>query len=218
MIKTIVFDFDGTIGDTAALIVTTMKQTIDALGLRKCSDEQYRAMIGLPLRETFMRLIPMSEETGRQCEATYQELFSRNNRPGTVPLFPNVRETLSRLHARGITLTVASSRARQSLLGFIEEMQLGSYISRVVSATDVPNAKPAPDMVHDILRHLGGSPEETLVVGDTSYDIDMGRNAGTKTCAVTYGNGTLESLSSADYIINDFGELENIVEKECQSL
>ena len=218
MIKTIVFDFDGTLGDTSILIVKTMKQTIETLGLPECPEAQCRSMIGLPLREMFMRLLPIDEAMGRRCEVTYHELFDKNNIPGTVPLFPHVRETIVRLHARGITLTVASSRNRPSLIGFIEEMRLGSYFSRVVSVTDVPKAKPAPDMVLDILGHFGGIPGETLVVGDTSFDVDMGRNAGTKTCAVTYGNGTFESLSAADYIIDDFGELENIVEKERQSL
>lgn len=69
-------------------------------------------------------------------------------------------------------------------------------------------------MVFKVLDELGGTPEESIVVGDMIYDVEMGKNAGTKTCGVTYGNGTREQLSEADYVIDDFAELLNILEKE----
>lgn len=205
--KTIVLDFDGTIGDTCAVILETMRQTIDVLGLPERTPEQCKAMIGLPLRQTFTGLIPMSEEMGDMCERTYHELFDRNNVPGTVPLFPHVRETIAALHDRGQTVTIASSRSRPSLVGFIRSMDLAGYISYVVAGSDVEHAKPAPDMVFEILSHVGGTPADTLVVGDTCFDIGMGRNASAMTCGVTYGNGTRESLSDADYLIDDFADL-----------
>lgn len=211
MIKTIVLDFDGTLGDTRALIVKTMQQTIEALGLPPRTDVECASMIGLPLRESFMALIPMSEESGSLCETTYRELFDRNNVPGGVPLFPNVARTLRDLHARGLTLTIASSRGRDSLVAFLRDMCLEPYISYIVSASDIERAKPAPDMVLDVLAHVGGTPGETLVVGDTVFDIDMGRSAGALTCGVTYGNGTRESLAGADFLIDDFGRLADVI-------
>ena len=69
------------------------------------------------------------------------------------------------------------------------------------------HAKPAPDMVYKVLETLHGKKEEALMVGDMQYDIDMGRNAGIKTCGVTYGNGTREELMNADYVIDDFADL-----------
>lgn len=209
--KTVILDFDGTIADTRTLIVKTMRQTIAALGLPERTDGQCAAMIGLPLRQTFTGLIPMNEATGELCERTYRELFVRNNVPGAVPMFPGVGETIERMYARGLTLTIASSRSRGSLLDFLDEMRLKRYISCVVSATDVVCAKPAPDMVYEVLRHTGGTAGEALVVGDTVYDIGMGRSAGARTCGVTYGNGTQESLREADYIIDDFRRLMEIV-------
>ncbi len=209
--KTIIFDFDGTIGDTNSLIVKTMQQTIERLGLPSRTADECAAMIGLPLKRTFTELIPMDEETGRRCEETYNKLFNVNNTPGAVPLFPHVTETLRELHGRGLSLTIASSRGRDSLTDFVKTMKLEPYISYIVSAWDVTEAKPAPEMVVKTLNHIGGKAEETLVVGDTVFDIEMGRSAGTHTCAVTYGNGKREDFGRADHIIDDFAQLLDIV-------
>lgn len=211
MIKTVILDFDGTIGDTCSLIVRTMQQTIAALDLPGRTDEECAAMIGLPLRQTFTDLIPMDEETAFKCEYTYRRLFDENNKPDAVPLFPNVKDTICALYSRGKTITIASSRGRDTLVDFLKAMGIYDYITYIIAATDIERAKPAPDMVIETLRNVGGKPEETIVVGDTRFDIEMGRSAGARTCGVTYGNGSRESLSDADYIIDDFGELLNIV-------
>lgn len=205
--KTIILDFDGTLGDTRAVIVKTMQQTIAELGLPQRSDAECVATIGLPLNEGFRSLMPMTEEMGHKCADVYRRLFDLNNVPGAVPMFPHVRETIEELYGRGVTLAIASSRGRDTLLGFLRDMKLEQYISRVVAVSDVEHAKPAPDMVLDILRHVGCRADEALVVGDTVFDIEMGRRAGAKTCGVTYGNGTRESLADADFLIDDFGEL-----------
>lgn len=209
--KTIILDFDGTMGDTNSLIVKTMQQTIAKLGLPERTNDECAAMIGLPLRRTFTELIPMDEKTGKKCEETYARLFDINNVPGAVPLFPNVVETLKKMHDRGLTLTIASSRGRDTLVAFVHDMGLEPYISYIVSAWDVTEAKPAPEMVYMILEATGGRADEALVVGDTTFDIDMGRSAGTKTCAVTYGNGKKEDFGNADYVIDDFSELLDII-------
>ena len=78
--KLVILDFDGTIADTQALITTTMMQTIEALGLESRTREECARMIGLPLKETFTRLIPMSDEMGDMCEATYRRLFATTPR------------------------------------------------------------------------------------------------------------------------------------------
>lgn len=209
--KTVILDFDGTLADTRSLIVKTMQQTIRQLGLASRTDDECAAMIGLPLRKTFTELIPMTEEMGTRCADTYTMLFLQNNVPGAVPLFPHVKETISELHRRGYVLAIASSRGRDTLIDFLEEMDLQPYISMVVAATDVENAKPAPDMVLRILETTGAAAADAIVVGDTSYDIDMGISAGVRTCGVTYGNGSRAELASADVLITDFGELLDVL-------
>lgn len=211
--KLIILDFDGTLADTRGLIVKTMQQTLSALGLESRTEEQCASMIGLPLKQAFTDLIPMTDEMGNQCVATYRKIFSENNATYTIPAFPNVLETLHRLHEKGYTLTIASSRSRWSLMDFVENMHLDEVIPYVLGVEDVTQAKPHPEPVLKTLEAFGCKAEDALVVGDTWYDIEMGHRAGVRACGVTYGNGTREELmnASADWLIDDFGELMKII-------
>lgn len=213
-IKAVILDFDGTMGDTQDLIVRTMQQTIRELGLPQRTDEQCAAMIGLPLKHTFTTLIEMSEEMGERCAELYRRLFNENNVPGAVPVFPNVLDTVRTLHERGLILTIASARRRDTLVEFLESMNLMQYIPYVISASDIENAKPAPDMVLKTLENYHLSADEAIVVGDTKYDIEMAHRAGVKAVGVTYGNGTVEELRAygSEYIIDDFAQLLDIVQ------
>lgn len=213
--KLIILDFDGTLADTRGLIVKTMQQTLDALELEPRTDDQCAAMIGLPLKQAFTDLLPMTDEMGERCVETYRRIFNENNALYVIPTFPNVLETLYRLHEQGYTLTIASSRSHRSLNEFVNDMHLNELIPYVLGAEDVVRAKPHPDPVLQTLEAFGCKPEDAWVVGDTWYDIKMGRRAGVRTCGVTYGNGTREELihAGADVLIDDFGELINILLK-----
>lgn len=206
--KYIILDFDGTIGDTQALIVKTLQQTMQQLGLAVQSAESCAKTIGLRLDEAFGALFPtMTVAETQFCAETYRRIFEENKKEMIVSAFPHVIETILQLHAQGKVLAIASSRNRASLTGYIEQLHIGDAIACVVAGEDVAHAKPAPDMVYKVLETLHGQAEEALMVGDMQYDIDMGRNAGIKTCGVTYGNGTREELMNADYVIDDFADL-----------
>ena len=211
--KLIILDFDGTLADTRGLIVKTMQQTIASLGLDSRTDDECASMIGLPLKQAFTDLIPMTDAMGDQCVDTYRRIFSENNAVYTIPAFPNVLETLRLLSQKGYTLTIASSRIRRSLMEFVVGMDLEEVISYILGADDVSQAKPNPEPVLKTLEKFGCSPNEALVVGDTWYDIEMGRRAGVRTCGVTYGNGSREELinAGADFLMDDFGELRSFV-------
>lgn len=207
-----ILDFDGTMGDTQTLILNTMQKTIHTLGLPSRTREQCQKMIGLPLKQTFTQLIDMTDEMGDLCTATYHRLFEEDNIPGAVPLFPNVIETLQKLHGEGHTLTIASSRARASLMGFVRDLGLEPFITLVMGCEDVVQAKPHPEMVEKTLKATGFAPDQAIVVGDAKYDILMGKNAGCRTVGVAYGNGGRKEMeeAGADFIIDDFSQLENI--------
>ena len=211
--KLIILDFDGTLADTRGLIVMTMQQTIQELGLEHRTDDQCAAMIGLPLKQAFTDLIPMTDEMGDLCVDTYRKIFKENNTNYTAPAFPNVLETLQLLSDKGFTLTIASSRSHWSLMEFVESMNLQEVMSYILGGDDVTQAKPNPEPVLKTLEKFGCTPDEAIVVGDTWYDIEMGRRAGVRTCGVTYGNGTREELlnAGADFLIDDFGELKSII-------
>ena len=224
--KYIIFDFDGTIGDSQSLIVKTLQDTMRARKLEVKSDEACAKTIGLRLDEAFVSLFGMSAEEGMECAATYREIFLDNKQTMIVKPFPHVIETLRELHHRGFVLGMASSRNHCSLDGYVKQMQLEDIFSSIVAGDDVEHVKPAPDMVFKALREMKGMKnpvtsaeagdvedmlDEVLVVGDMTFDVDMAHNAGCKACAVTYGNGTREQLASAEFIIDDFAELLGLV-------
>ena len=224
--KYIIFDFDGTIGDSQSLIVKTLQDTMRARKLEVKSDEACAKTIGLRLDEAFISLFGMSAEEGMECAATYREIFLDNKKTMIVQPFPHVIETLRELHRQGFILGMASSRNHCSLDGYVKQMQLEDIFSSIVAGDDVEHVKPAPDMVFMALGEMKGMKnpvtsaeagdvedllDEVLVVGDMTFDVDMAHNAGCKACAVTYGNGTREQLASAEFIIDDFAELLGLV-------
>lgn len=210
-VRMVILDFDGTLADTAAVIIRTMQATISELELPFRTDEQCAAMIGLRLVEIPSVLFPECSIEGDIYARTYRRLFHEFNTEDAVRIYPNVVDTLKTLMSKGIILTIASSRSHASLAEYVENLGLSSLISYILGADDVDKGKPDPEPVNRTLKRFGISPEETIIVGDTSFDIQMGKNAGTRTCGVTYGNGSRESLSDADRIIDDFGKLLNIL-------
>lgn len=212
--KLIIFDFDGTLGDTRRNIVTTMQMTISAMGLPKRNEQACASTIGLPLAGCFKALFPdLNDEQIRLCAETYRRLFDENLHSIKPQLFPHVAETLKALKKQGFVLTIASSRSHASLSQLTKDLGISDYISLLIGADDVVNAKPEPEPVQKTLSAMQFVADETLVVGDMAVDILMGINAGTKTCGVTWGNGTRTELEEigADDIIGDISELIKIV-------
>ena len=181
MIKIIILDFDGTLADTSTVILKTMQATIRELNLPPRTDEQCAAMIGLRLMEIPPVLFPGCGIDIDLYAATYKRLFRVFNTKDAVQLYPNVMDTLKQLKDRGYILTIASSRSHASLADYIESLGLSSLMSYVLGADDVTKGKPDPEPVIRTLDKFALSADEALVVGDTVFDIHMGRNAGTHT-------------------------------------
>ncbi len=212
-IKTIIFDFDGTLADTRQSIIETIGQTLRALRLPVPDDKAIQELIGLPLRETFVRAAHLSDEALIvQAITTYRNLYDDISLT-TVKLFPGVADTLQTLHRRGIVIAIASSKGKDALTRLLEHLAIAPYITCVFGEQDVKNKKPSPDMALHILAQTHTDARNALVVGDTRFDILMGQNAGCFTCGVSYGNHSADMLreQGADYIINDFAELLGIL-------
>lgn len=212
-IKNIIFDFDGTLVDTAPLIVKTMQAAIREMNLPERTEAECRATIGLRLEEIAAVLWPELTDIGAEYARIYRRIFDELKRPLNVNCFSGVVKTLGTLHDSGYRMAIASSRSRQSLEEYVEFFKLGKCFSMLVGGNDVTYGKPDPELVHTILDAKGWSAGETLVVGDAAVDIQMGKAAGTRTCAVTYGNGSETELKTSypDYLISDFHAILAIV-------
>lgn len=212
-IRNIILDFDGTLVDTAPLIVATMKATIHKLSLPERDDAQYRATIGLRLEDVSSALWPDLSTMGPLYAQTYHHIFDEIKHQWEVRCFPGVVETLRKLKDCGLRLAVASSRTSSSLIEYAEFFGIIGLFDAIIGGNDVRNGKPAPDPVLLICRKNNWLTSETLVVGDAVFDIQMGKNAGTATCAVTYGNQNRGELSTAlpDSIIESFPDLLTVI-------
>lgn len=208
MKKIVILDFDGTIADTRPVILNTFHRTLDAMNLPQHSDDEIAATIGLPLLKAFPTLEPMNKEMAAVCTATYRRIFEDVNAEIGVPMFPHVADTLRQMHDKGCILTIATSRGYKSAAEFIRNFHLDDIITFIIAAEDVKHAKPDAEPVEKTLKHYELKPEDAVVIGDTHFDILMGRNAGCATIGVTYGNGSRESLveAGADYVVDDFAE------------
>lgn len=206
----IIFDFDGTLVDTAPLIVRTMQAAMRELGLPERTEAECRATIGLRLEDIPGVLWPGIDGLSKRYASTYRRIFDELKRPLSVDCFPGVVETLRYFHEQGFRMAIASSRSRHSLEEYVDLFGLTDCFAMLVGGNDVVHGKPSPEPVLTILEACGWVGEQTLTVGDAPVDIIMGRAAGTFTCAVTYGNGARVELEAAtpDYIVEFFEALK----------
>jgi len=211
--ETIIFDFDGTIADTKNSIIQTVRETLKELGLPEADDNNVKDTIGLPITDMFVKAAHIHDNVLlEKAIQTYRKKYNDISL-NTVQLFPHVEETLKTLHQKHITITVASSKGKDALLSLLASLNISNYISLVFGEQDVKNKKPAPDMALHIIEQTHSNPKNTLVVGDTIYDIAMGQGAKCRTYGVTYGIHTREQLEKqkTDYIIDDFKEVLNLL-------
>lgn len=214
MIKAIFFDFDGTLADTAPAIVRTAQESFRMMGLPVPSDETVRQTIGIPLTQALQKQGNLSDAEAVRAAEIYADNFLTFEGP-LVKVFPHVKETLSELRTMGLGMAICTSRNKESLEYILEHRELKEFFSLKLTNNDRLTPKPAPDMVLALLERTGLRADEVLVVGDTTFDIEMGNRAGCRTVAVTYGNHSREQLltASPDWVIDDFRELLSVVNK-----
>ena len=213
--KLIIFDFDGTLGDTRQNIIITMQRTMQRVGLPVKSDLECASTIGLTLEDSFKKMYPDVDATmAERCVDAYREIFMESVEELIPELFPGVSDTLASLDKMGIKMSIASSRQSQSLIYFLESMGVSKYFPYVLGSDNVTKHKPDPEPVLKTLRELDYSPSEVMVVGDMPVDVAMAHGADVRAIAVTFGNATREELveANADYIIDDFTRILEIVE------
>ncbi len=205
-----IFDFDGTLMDTSGVILSTIKATIAEMSLPPKTDEECRSIIGIRTDEAGKYLYPDLDISNEEFARIFRANYDRLKKGAHEQTFPGVLDTLAQLRPSG--LAIASSRRVASLNDYLSGLGIKDWFKMIVGVDNVLKGKPDPEPVLTILKALGWSAEDTLVIGDADVDIMMGNAAGCKTCAVTYGNGSLASLKEAapDYMIDHFPQLLEI--------
>lgn len=196
-VEAVVFDFDGTIADTRSLILSCFRAAYDRLGLETPSDERIGSTIGLPLERAFRELSGLSEDEGRRAAEAYRTVF-RSLGVAQVEAIGGMPLVVGRCAQAGYRLAVASSRGHESLQALLPALRLSQYLEVVAGREDAAREKPDPALLLSVAGALGLPPDELLMVGDTRFDLEMGRAAGSATVGVTWGNHTRAELESAD--------------------
>lgn len=211
-IRNIIFDFDGTLADTAKGIIATEREVLRTLGLPQQTDAQICSAIGLPLAQSLSRGALIPDGLLDEAVVLYRKFFNELA-PKHIVIFDGVKDTLEYFRAQGIRLAIATSRSSNSLSMILNTHGIAGFFETMLAADAGIRPKPAPDMVLTLLERMGIDAADTLVVGDTTFDLEMGAGAGCRTAGVTYGNHSREQLLSVspDWIIDGFDELKDIV-------
>lgn len=181
----IVFDWDGTLMDSTAMIVQSIQGAAQDLGLPVPTDSAAAHVIGLGLQEALSLVFPGLDAkwTARIVERYRYHYLLRDH---TLPLFPGVQEMLEDLKQEAYFLAVATGKSRVGLNRAMESAGLSAMFDTTRCA-DETFSKPHPAMLHEITRTLGQDMQRTLMIGDTTHDLQMAANAGASAVAVEYG-------------------------------
>ena len=184
--KLIVFDWDGTLMDSEAKIVSSIQVAFEEIGESPPSREAARDVIGLGLEDAMAKLWPGAgfEERARVVERYRYHFLGMNETPST--LFPGASELLDWLIEREYLLAVATGKSRRGLNSDLDDTGLADRF-HATRCADETFSKPHPEMLQQVMDELGVDGAYTLMVGDTEYDMQMASSAGAKALAVCYG-------------------------------
>jgi phosphoglycolate phosphatase len=218
-VEYLLFDLDGTLIDSLGDLTATINLMLRDLDRPPLSPEQIGAFIGNGIPTTVHRALtathpnhePPMADLHTLAIATVHKHYA-NEMLNTTRLFPNVIETLEHFH--GKRLGVVTSKEVHFTHLMLDHFGIAKYFDAIVGGDTTPARKPDPRPVLEALRLLKATPDAAVMIGDSEIDIIAGRNAGTWTCAVTFGYRTAEQLrvTEPDVMIDRFEQLQEIYE------
>ena len=217
--RLIAFDFDGTLVDSQRAITEAMALAFLEAGREAPPACRVRRVVGLRLEEAIARLLAAADAENDAAvagalvpgiAAGYRRAFAglRDRPDFDEPLVEGAREVIEELDRSGVFLAIATGKNRRGLVASLERHGLGSHFTTLKTAEDGPG-KPHPGILLDAMAEVGVEPEETLLIGDTIYDIQMAQNAGADALGVAWGyHETGELLAAgAAAVLSDFAQL-----------
>lgn len=215
-LRLVVFDVDGTLVDSQAHIVAAMSLAFSDLGLDVPEREDILGVVGLSLPVLMPQLAPQaSDATHHALVEGYKNAFMRmridNPAAATMPLFPGAKDTIAKLQSEPETLLgVATGKSRRGLDKVLTSHDLSkTFVTEQVA--DHHPSKPHPSMLHTCLSDTSVDVERAVMVGDTSFDMEMAKAAGFLAVGVSWGYHDRARLTAADIIIDQFEDLQGVL-------
>ncbi|KMK68232.1 HAD-IA family hydrolase [Puniceibacterium sp. IMCC21224] len=217
-LRLVVFDVDGTLVDSQADILAAMQAAFDGGGLEMPSRDAVLGIVGLSLPEAMSQLVPGIKTAERRIlvdgyKAAYMTLRADNGVAVSSPLYPHVRNVLDGLHAvPEVLLGVATGKSRRGLDKLLDGHDLRSLFVTQQVADNHPS-KPHPGMLRSALSETGIEPHRAVMIGDTSYDMEMARAAGMLAIGVTWGYHDRARLREAHVLLDDIRMLPGLLQQ-----
>ena len=215
-VRLAVFDCDGTLVDGQHSIIAAMQEAFRAEQLAEPPAEAVRRIVGLPLMDAVTKLAPANDPARLAAVGrNYKDAYKRIRESGRhfEPMFPGVVETLEIFRESGFELAVATGKSRHGLAATLEYHGLSGYFTTLKTSDDGPG-KPNPHMLLCAMADTGADPTQTVMIGDTVFDMEMARGARVAAIGVAWGyheDAELEAAGAAE-IARSFGELPGLVE------
>lgn len=206
-IRAVILDIDGTLirsndAHAQAFVDAAREQGVEA------DFEQIRRMIGMGGDKLIPRAFGFEKESpqGKRLDGRKGEIFRERYLPGLEPT-PGTRALLERMRDDGLTLVVATSAGKDDLRGLLERAGIRDLIEDATSSSDVEESKPDPDVVESALRKAGEAAEDTVMIGDTPYDVEAAQRAGVRLIGVRTGGWSADELRGAIAVFDDPADL-----------
>ena len=209
--RLIVFDWDGTLFDSTGVIAYSLQSACEALGLAMPTIQEAKHVIGLGFNEAIEQLVgPVDAEQSAAFMTAYRRSYFAGE--SLVTLYDGILELLKGIQQQGRLMAVATGKSRAGLNRVLLDGQLRSYFDATRTA-DETASKPHPQMLLELLDELDVSPHQAVMVGDTTYDIDMAHAAGMASVAVKYGahDEKLLLASNPTVVVRDVDALAKVL-------
>ncbi|KPJ54790.1 hypothetical protein AMJ47_03535 [Parcubacteria bacterium DG_72] len=207
MIKNIIFDWSGVISDDLFIVYKVVLAIFKKFGVKEISLEEFKREWEQPYM-LFYRKYGITRLSREKEVILYSSLYKRISSKYPPKTYPKIKNTLTKFKKAGINMIVISSNLRETILSDIKDFKLQGLFTEINS-----DLHDKTEGIHETIKRNGFDPKETIFIGDTTHEVNVGKMAGIKTGAVTWGyqNEDKVKTSNPDFIIHNLKELETVI-------